>query len=174
LSFVHNALVGAGLRPQVRVIASGKVTTGFHLASKLALGADMCNSARGMMMALGCIQALRCNSNHCPTGVATQNLELAAGLHVPDKAKRVANFHRETVRNFFQVLGSAGLDAPHELHRSHIQRRVSSTEVLSYDEIYESINPGALLSGSLSPAWAQAWMRARAESFKPDHRREVA
>src|SRR5262249_39362214 len=65
LSFVHYALVGANLRDRMRLIASGKVNTGFQITTKVALGADMCNAARAMMFALGCIQALRCNSNKC-------------------------------------------------------------------------------------------------------------
>lgn len=105
LSFAHNALVGAGLRDEIRLIASGKVNTGFQIATKIALGADMCNAARAMMFALGCIQALRCNTNQCPTGVATQDPELVHGLHVGDKSQRVFRFHRETVKSFFEVLG---------------------------------------------------------------------
>ena len=104
LVFIHNSLVGANLRDGIRLIAAGKITTGFEIATKLALGADLCNSARGMMFALGCIQALRCNTNACPTGVATQDEELVEGLHVKDKTKRVANFHKETVKSFFEVL----------------------------------------------------------------------
>src|SRR5436190_948250 len=103
LSFVHNALVGAGIRDRIRIIASGKVNTGFQIATKIALGADMCNAARAMMFAIGCIQALRCNSNHCPTGVATQNPSLVEGLHVGDKSQRVFRYHRETVKSFFEV-----------------------------------------------------------------------
>src|SRR5204863_2817792 len=109
LAFVHYALVGAGLRDQIRLIASGKVNTGFQIATKVALGADMCNAARAMMFALGCIQALRCNTNRCPTGVATQDPELVAGLVVEDKSVRVARYQKETVKSFMEVLGAAGL-----------------------------------------------------------------
>ena len=101
LSFVHNALVATALRDRIRVIASGKVNTGFSMATKIALGADMCNAARNMMFAIGCIQALRGNSNQCPTGVATRDPALVDGLHVADKSHRVARSHRETVRRFF-------------------------------------------------------------------------
>ena len=93
-TFVHNALVGVGKRDEVRVIASGKIMTGFHMIRAMALGADLCNSGRGMMFALGCIQSLRCNSNTCPTGITTQNPALTKGLVVPDKAERVFRFHR--------------------------------------------------------------------------------
>ena len=78
----------------------------------MALGADMCNAARAMMFALGCIQALRCNTNQCPTGVATQDPELVRGLHVGDKSARVARYHAETVKSFFEVLGAAGFHEP--------------------------------------------------------------
>jgi len=165
LAFVHNALVGAGLRTQIRLIASGKVNTGFQIATKVALGADMCNAARAMMFALGCIQALRCNTNRCPTGVATQDPELVHGLHVGDKSTRVARFHRETVKSFFEVLGAAGLRDPGALKPWYIMRRVNSGEVRSYHEIYPPIEPGALLTGSINGSLGHAWNTARADRF---------
>lgn len=166
LSFVHNALVGAGVRERIRIIAAGKITTGFHMAAKMALGADMCNAARAMMFALGCIQALRCNSNTCPTGVATQDPALVRGLDVGDKARRVANFHEETVRSLFEVLGAAGLSGPRELRPWHILRRVSPNEVRSYAEIYPRIEPGALLRGEGIPAMmAREWSQASPSGF---------
>ena len=88
LSLVHAMLVGAGLRDRVRVVAAGKVLTGFSLVKMMALGADVCNSARAMMFALGCIQALKCNTNKCPTGITTQDPTLMAGLRVPYKSDR--------------------------------------------------------------------------------------
>ncbi len=103
LIFVHNALVGYSLRSQIKVLASGKVTSGFGLVKRLALGADACYSARGMMLALGCIQALKCNSNHCPVGVATQDPYLMAGLDPTNKSNRVANFHRETIKSLSET-----------------------------------------------------------------------
>src|SRR5690606_35508956 len=99
-AFVHNILRGLDLRHHIRIIASGKITSGFHLVRAMALGADTCNSARAMMMAVGCIQALQCNTNKCPTGVATQDPQLTVGLVVDDKKTRVANYHRSTVKNF--------------------------------------------------------------------------
>jgi glutamate synthase domain-containing protein 2 len=165
LSFVHNALVGAGLRDQVRLIASGKVNTGFQMATKVALGADMCNAARAMMFALGCIQALRCNTNQCPTGIATQDPELVHGLHVGDKSARVARFHRETMKSFFEVLGAAGLQDPGALKPWYVMRRVSSGEVRSYKDIYPAIEPGALLTSSVGGSLGDAWNAARPDSF---------
>jgi len=165
LAFVHYALVSAGLRDQIRLIASGKVNTGFQIATKIALGADLCNAARAMMFALGCIQALRCNSNRCPTGVATQDPSLVNGLHVGDKSARVARFHRETVKSFFDVLGAAGLQRPSELKPWYVMRRVSSGDVRSYQDIYPPLEPGALLTSSVNGSLGQAWNAARPDRF---------
>ncbi len=174
LSFVHYALIGANLRDQVRLIASGKVNTGFQIATKVALGADMCNAARAMMFALGCIQALRCNTNQCPTGIATQDPELVHGLHVGDKSVRVARFHRETVKSFFEVLGAAGLQDPTQLKPWYLMRRVSSGEVRSYKDIYPAIEPGALLTSSVTGSLGDAWNAARPDSFSARKRNAVS
>ncbi len=165
LAFVHGALVGAGVRDQLRVIASAKVNTGFQIATKVALGADMCNAARAMMFALGCIQALRCNSNMCPTGVATQDPELVAGLHVGDKTQRVARYHKETVRSFFEVLGAAGCERPSDLMAWNIMRRISPTEIRNYSEIYAPVEPGSLLVAAPAGPLARAWASARPDRF---------
>lgn len=165
LSFVHNALVGAGLRDRIRVIASGKINTGFQMATKVALGADMCNAARAMMFALGCIQALKCNTNECPTGVATQDPYLVGGLHVGDKASRVTRYHRETVKSFFDVLGAAGLRHPRELKPSMIMKRVRATDVRSYEDLYGQTTPGSLLNARAEGALLEAWRASRAETF---------
>jgi glutamate synthase domain-containing protein 2 len=165
LVFVHNSLVGVGLRDHIRLIAAGKITTGVHIAKKIALGADMCNSARGMLFALGCIQALRCNTNACPTGVATQDPELVKGLHVGDKAQRVANFHRETLKSFFDVLGAAGLSSPKDLKPWHIMRRIGPMEVRNYSEIYPFIEAESLLSKTVPPSFERPWSAAKADTF---------
>ena len=109
LAFVDDCLTGYDLRKDIRVIAAGQLITSFQLAKTLALGADMCNSARGMMFALGCVQSLSCNTNRCPTGVATQDPQLVRGLVVEDKYHRVARFHKETIRALTDLLSSAGL-----------------------------------------------------------------
>lgn len=169
LVFVHNALVGAGFRDEIRIIASGQVMTGFALLSKMALGADMCNTARGMMFALGCIQALRCNNNTCPTGVATQDPSLYKGLDVGDKSVRVAHFHRATVHSFLEVLAASGLSHPRDIRPWHIQRRVSPSEVRHYGEIFDFLSPGALLEETLPATYARAWVQASASSWDPHH-----
>jgi len=165
LSFVHAALTGCDLRDAIRIIASGKITTGFHIVSKLALGADLCNSARGMMFALGCIQATKCNTNHCPVGIATQNPRLSNGLDVTDKAERVRSFHARTVESLYELLGAAGLDHPAQVRPRHILRRVGVGDVRSFEEIYPGVDPGALLAGSAPAPLMRLWDEARADSF---------
>jgi len=165
LVFAHNALNGFGVREQVRLIASGKVTTGFDIASRLAAGADLCSVARGFMFALGCIQARRCHSNHCPVGVATQKPGLVRGLDPADKTLRVASFHSQTVEAFMELLGAAGVMSPELLRPWHIHRRVSPTEVRTYEEIYDFLEPGALLEGEAPPAYRGWLVRASAEAF---------
>jgi glutamate synthase domain-containing protein 2 len=145
LSFVIDTLNGYDLKKDIKVIASGKIFSGFHMARVIALGADMCNSARAMMMATGCIQALECNKNTCPVGVATQNKSLMKGLNVKDKATRVANYHEETVKSFIELMAASGVCNPKELQRKHINRRVSAINILSYEDIFPSIEEGSLL-----------------------------
>ena len=165
LTLVHNTLVGLNLRQDIRVIAAGKIVSGFDIVRHLALGADLVNSARAMMFALGCIQAQRCNTNDCPTGVATQDPRLAGGLVVSDKGKRVANFQHATVKTLLEVVGAAGLSRAIDLKPSHIYRRLSAQQVGTYEDIYPSSAAGSFLAGEVPSAWRGAWDRARAESF---------
>jgi len=145
LTFAIDTLNGYDLKKNIKVIASGKVFSGFHIARLIAIGADMVNSARAMMMAAGCIQALQCNTNTCPVGVATQNKSLMSGLVVKDKAKRVANFHQETVKSFVELLAASGVVNPNDLNREHINRRISMDKVLKYNEIYPDVKVGEYL-----------------------------
>ncbi len=177
LLFVQNALLGCDLRKKIRVICSGKIVTGFNMVQRMAIGADLCNSARAMMFALGCIQALKCNTNHCPVGVATQDPDLVRGLDITGKTPRVYNYHRNTINGFLEILGAAGLSHMDQLQPQHIQRRVSPTQVHDYSQIYRYLQPGALLSSSpttTSPAdntlsiccaLSHAWEAASAERF---------
>ena len=163
LIFVNNALIGFGLRDRVRIIASGKMFSAFHVLRALALGADTVNSARGMMLALGCIQARTCNSDHCPTGIATQNPSRNKAIVVTNKAQRVANFQRETVKNLVELVAAAGLNSIHELAPKHINRRVQGTDVQSYAELYPTIESGALLDDRMIPDdWRHAMVQANA------------
>jgi len=165
LTFVQNALVGVGLRDQIKIIASGKVSSGFGLARMIALGADLCYSARAMMMSMGCIQARKCNTNECPVGIATQNPSLTAGMVVEEKFRRVARYHAETIHAAVDLMGAAGLATPDELRPWHIMRRVSPLETRHYGEIVEYLEPGALLRDELPEAFGRAWRAATASSF---------
>lgn len=151
IAFVYNALEGFGIKEEIRIIASGKIITGFHMFRALALGADICYSARAMMMALGCIQALECHTNTCPTGVATQDKSLMKGLVVSDKKERVANYQMKTVRNFVELLGASGLDDPDKINRSHVYRRIEMNKNLRFDQIYPYIPKGSLLQDQTIP-----------------------
>jgi glutamate synthase domain-containing protein 2 len=165
LAFVDDALTGFGLRDEIRIIAAGKVFTGFHLARNFALGADIINSARGMMMALGCVQSLSCHTNTCPTGVATQDPKLIHGLVVPDKAERVYRFHKSTIHALTDLISSTGLRSPGELTRSHIFRRVDQQRILRYDEIFPPVQPGALLRPDYAGPYAELLTTSRADRF---------
>ncbi len=166
VAFVYNILEGFDLKKDIKIIAAGKVVTGFHIFRALALGADACYSARAMMMAVGCIQALECNKNTCPVGVATQDEALVKGLVVEDKKHRVANYHRETIRSFVELMGAAGISDPDMINRSHINRRLSETSSGRYDQIYQYIPRGCLLQDETVPDALRADMElSSAESF---------
>ncbi len=167
LVFVHNALRGVGLRDKIKIIASGRVVTAFDIARKIAIGADLCNSARAMMFALGCIQAQKCNTNDCPTGIATQDPALTVGLVVSDKAERVRNYQRNTVRAFVELIAAAGLDHPSKLRPWHVMRRTSSTEFKHYSEIFDYLEKGELLGDTAPKDYARAWLQAQAHTFEP-------
>lgn len=165
LVFVHNALVGIGLRDKIKVIASGKVISGFDLICKIALGADMCNSARGMMFALGCIQARKCHTNKCPTGITTQDPLRVLAIDVDDKSKRVANYHAATIDSFLEILGAAGLEHVKDLTPAHIYRRTGTAEVKHYDEIYAFLEAQQILKGNINQELLKAWDLASADYF---------
>jgi len=151
LAFVHDTLVGFGIRDDMKIIASAKIFSGFHMIRALALGADMCNSARAMMMAVGCIQARECHNNNCPVGVATQKKEAMRGLVVQDKIPRVKNFHHETVHSLMEMLAVAGVKETNMIDRTYVFRRVSTTETKRYDEIYHLPAEGCLLNEKTIP-----------------------
>ena len=136
LAFVHNALVGANVRDGIRLIASGKVNTGFQIATKVALGADMCNAARAMMFALGCIQALRCHANTCPAGVTTHNPRLQRGLVVADKAERVASYCRNMNKEIDMIAHSCGLRQAREFRREHVRIVQGFGQSIAFNMLY--------------------------------------
>ena len=165
LAFVHDTLVGFDLRNQVKVMAAGKIMTGFDMFRAFALGADACYSARGMMLALGCIQALECNKNNCPTGVATQDPELVAGLVVSDKKVRIANFHKETVIGFIELLAASGLDNPSQINRAMVNRRVSVHESQGYDQLFPYTGKSVLRSTPYPKNYERLMSLASSERF---------
>jgi len=167
LAFAYDCLTGFGLKQYIKIIASGKIVTGFDLVKYFALGADICNSARGMMMALGCIQALECNSNTCPTGVATQDPELVKGLVVADKKVRVANFHHDTVKSAGELMGAAGIKHPNDIHRVYIHRRVSPNRIETYLDSYPYIPSRSLLQPPYPKSFELLMKISRPESFEP-------
>lgn len=167
VAFVYDILVGFGLKKHIKIIASGKVSTGFDIVKNIALGADMCNAARGMMFALGCIQALECNSNTCPTGVATQDPSLMKGLVVEDKKERVKNFHNLTVASAIELIGAAGLKDPSQLSRAYINRRVSPNVIQNYRETYPYIPEGSLLQTPYPSRFELVMTLSTSETFLP-------
>ncbi len=165
LIFVHNSLTGFGLRNKIRVIHSGKVITSFQVAQRIAMGADLINCARGMMMALGCIQSIRCNSNKCPVGVATQDPKLVRGLSVPNKRARVAMFHEQTVKDVAQLVGAMGVSHTCQLKPRDVMRRTSQHEVQTYNQIYDYLKPGSLLEGPIPMPYSHFMKLSSADSF---------
>jgi len=165
LNFVHNALIGIDARDRIRLGASGKIISAFDIARVMALGADWCNSARGFMFALGCIQSQSCHTDRCPTGVSTQDRARQRALVVPDKSERVFNFHRATVEAVAELAAAAGLNHPTEFATAHFSRRVSPHEVKTFAELYPSLSPGELLAGTDDRRFAAAWKMASAADF---------
>ncbi|MDG2308549.1 MAG: FMN-binding glutamate synthase family protein [Candidatus Binatia bacterium] len=165
LILVHNALVGIGVRDQLRIAASGKRTSGFEIAAAMAMGADWCNSARGFMFSVGCIQAQTCHTNKCPVGVTTQNQQLQRAIDVDDKGKRAFHFHQNTVEALAEVTAAAGLDHPSGLTPDHLWWRLSLSDVRPVSRIYEFFEPGQLLDGTVSENLQPYWEGAQASSW---------
>jgi glutamate synthase domain-containing protein 2 len=166
LEFVHNTLVGAGMRDKVKLGASGKMVTASAMARAMALGADWCNSARAFMFAVGCIHSQRCHTNKCPVGVTTQDPKLQRALIVSHKAERVHNYHRNTVEALAEFVAAMGLDHPSELAPHHVVRRTSPTQVASLDEIYPFLVPDALVDGTAPERMQRYWKESSAETFR--------
>ncbi|HEY1978805.1 MAG TPA: FMN-binding glutamate synthase family protein [Xanthobacteraceae bacterium] len=166
LNFTHNALIGINARERIRLGASGKIISAFDIARVMALGADWCNSARGFMFALGCIQSQSCHTDRCPTGVSTQDRNRQRALVVPDKAERVYNFHRATLHSLAELVAAAGLEHPQEFAPAHFSRRVSPHEVKSFADLFPPLEPGELIAGSGDKRYEIAWAMASAKEFR--------
>jgi glutamate synthase domain-containing protein 2 len=174
LRLVHNSLVGAGLRGRIRIGASGKVVSAFHIARCLALGADWCNSARGFMFALGCIQSRSCHTDKCPTGVATQDPVRQRAVVVEDKAQRVAHFHANTLRALGELLGAAGLMSPSQVTTEHLMGRDDEGRAMPLADQVDTLAPGVLLQDlafapTLPPVFRRYWPKAQASAWTPAH-----
>jgi glutamate synthase domain-containing protein 2 len=169
LLLVHNTLRGVGLREQIKIGCAGKVVSAFDIARLMALGADWCNSARGFMFALGCIQAQHCHTGACPTGVTTQDPMRQQSLVVPDKAERVYNFHQQTLHALQALVQAAGLDHPQGITAHHIVRRGTDHKVKSLAQlILTQLGNGALLQPDLSKLpliYQNTWPLAQAKHF---------
>jgi len=166
LMTVHNALVGCGLREQIKIGASGKVATGSDIVKRLAQGADYTNAARAMMQAVGCLQTQRCHTNECPVGVATQDPRRARALDIPDKTQRAQRYQHATVAEAQRIIASMGLHSPAEVGPHHLVRRVNHVVSQSYAKLYEWLEPGALLDHP-PESWIVDWERADPDSFAP-------
>jgi glutamate synthase domain-containing protein 2 len=165
LVFVHNSLVGCGLRSKIKIACAGKVTSAAHILRNLAIGADWCNSARGMMMAVGCIQAQSCHTNKCPVGVATQDPTRQRALHVGNKSERVAQYHRNTMEALTELVAAVGLEHPDQICPEDMFKRVTTGRAISYDKAFNFLKEGVLLSGCDHPDFEADWNKASADSF---------
>jgi glutamate synthase domain-containing protein 2 len=171
LLIVHNTLVGLGERHRVKLGCAGKVISAFDIARMMALGADWCNSARGFMFSLGCIQAQACHTGHCPTGVTSQEPSRQRALVVPDKAQRVLRYHQNTLHALHELVQAAGLQHPNDIGAEHIVRRISGFEVRRLSNLLPYLKPGELLAAERGevpwrlPAFEQYWQRASSASF---------
>ncbi|SLN63347.1 Glutamate synthase [NADPH] large chain precursor [Aquimixticola soesokkakensis] len=169
LTFVHNTLRGAGIRDDIRIGASGKLTSAFDIAKAMALGADWANSARGYMFALGCIQSQSCHTNRCPVGIATQDTLRARALNVPDKAQRVANFHANTLAALAEITGAAGLVHPNDFRPHHIMLREKDRNMVVGNQVYKELPHGFLIAGhDEGDGYLSRWNRADPASFYPN------
>lgn len=167
LPFVYNTLVGFGLKQHIKLFAAGKITNAFHVARYLALGADACYSARGMMFALGCVQALQCNKNTCPTGITTLDPKLTKGLVPENKKVKVYNFHRYTIAAVKDMLISMGIESTTQLRRSHFYRRADAGNAKTLQDIYPYLKEGSLLQQPYPEPYAQLMASTSANSFAP-------
>jgi glutamate synthase domain-containing protein 2 len=165
LMLARNALVGANLKGKIKLVASGKVNSGAAIAMNAALGADWCNAARAFMFSLGCVQSMRCHTDTCPTGVATQSPARQRGLVVPEKAERVARFQKATLDALHDIVVAAGLQSPDEFTPDGLRQRINAAEMRSFDEIYPFVEPGELIDGARDPRLSAWWRAADPDSF---------
>ncbi len=168
LLLVHNTLKGVNLREKIKIGCAGKVVSAFDISRMMALGADWCNSARGFMFSLGCIQAQTCHTGNCPTGVTTQDAHRQQALVVPDKAERVYQYHQKTLEALKEMVQAAGLQHPQDITAFHISQRVSEGEVRLLANVVPRVKTGSLLDDNIDvdhKVYKNYWHRASADSF---------
>jgi len=136
LAFVKQTLDEFNLTNHIKIMASGKIITGFDILKTLAMGASACYSSRGMMFSLGCIQALVCDSGKCPVGVATQNPSLYKGLDPAEKSVRVFNFHTNTIKATCEMMEACGFKDVHNIQARKFFKKINDQSTKSFDEIY--------------------------------------
>lgn len=141
LPLVVDKLNQHGLRDRIKVVASGKLVHPAKIAWALSMGADFCVSARGFMFALGCIQALQCNKNTCPTGITTHDSKLQRGLNVLNKAERVANFQDQVEHEVGIIAHSCGVTEPRQLRRFHCRVVMDNGRSVPLNELYPEQAP---------------------------------
>ncbi|MBX2861645.1 MAG: FMN-binding glutamate synthase family protein [Vampirovibrio sp.] len=161
--YVHNVLSGLNIREQVKIIASGRVFTEREIILKLARGADICATARGIMVAAGCEQQRDCYKGTCAKGIATQDKTLQNRLDPFLTAERIYSYHEITMREVTELLSIAGLTHPSQLRPHHVYKRISYTEAVPLDNVYDYIKPGQLMSKinwRLPKQYRKDWFRA--------------
>jgi glutamate synthase domain-containing protein 2 len=136
LPMVVDILSRHGLRERIRIIASGKLVTPAEIAWAYCVGADFAISARGFMFSLGCIQAMKCNKNTCPTGITTHDRRLQKGLNPEDKAIRVRNFVDKVRYGVGVIAHSCGVPHPRALKRFHVRIVQANGKSVPLDELY--------------------------------------
>ncbi len=166
LIIVRNALVGAGLKRHIKLGASGKVDSAFSIAANCAIGADWCNAARAFMFTVGCVQSMKCHTDKCPTGVATQNALRQRGLVVPDKAERVEKFHKRTIDSLKEVIAAGGFSHTEDLKPEHLYHRKDSIEIMTIDQIHPFLQDNELNEGTDHEIYKKWWDMADANSFE--------
>ncbi len=162
--YVNEVLIGAGIREQMQLISSGQTASGFDMLEKLLVGANIVNAARAFMMSVGCVQAQSCNTNHCPTGVATQDPARARAINVEEKALRVKNYQAATIHACFDLIGAMGFDNPDLATAADLYTRYHEG-LKNFDQIYQPLIKGQLLSDSIPTAYLHDWQHASAKHF---------
>lgn len=165
LIIVRNALVGSGLKKHIRLGASGKVDGAFSIAANCAIGADWCNAARAFMFTIGCVQSMKCHTDLCPTGVATQSKARQHGLVVPEKAIRAEKFHKKTIEALKEVIAATGYTHTDDLKPNHLYIRKNASEVVTIDEVHHFLKDNELYTGINNATYQDWWNKADAHSF---------